>query len=247
MRIRALLLVAVLAPSAASAQVLRLPRRGQTATEPTPLPKEAPDVARALALTRSRWSADGYSLISTISAPSPTGGGLVTSTAFGAGTHLSYRYTDAWSATGDVTVSPLGGALYQTAEVGTRFASTPWSPDFRSIRPFADLRAAYMHMSDTYATSAQLSGGIPGTNAQLTDGVRYSRGFGAVGGAGLELPLTGTLALTTEVSAMRNRMTVYRLTGPAGIPGGSSYWMTSMRFAFGLTYSRLNSLSQTPR
>jgi hypothetical protein len=252
MRTRTLVILGLLTlPAVVGGQVGRLPRGGQrTPTEPTPTPpKEIPEVSRALAYKRARWSTEGYSLVSTVRTPAAQGG-LTSSTAYGVGTHADFRYTNLWSATADLTVSPLGGSsVSETAEVGTRFAPLPWSQDYRSIRPFVDLRAAYMHLSDTYATPAQLSGGVPGVSRQLVNDTRYSRGFGGVAGAGAEFPLTDVLALSTELSAMRNRMTAYRLTGPASVPGGSTYWMTSVRFAFGLKYSPVTPLNmiQKPR
>jgi hypothetical protein len=69
-------------------------------------------------------------------------------------------------------------------------------------------------------------------------------------GAGLEFSVTNTFAVTTELSAMRNRMTLYRLTGPASFPdGGANYWLTSVRYLIGIKYNPVSALrmSQNPR
>jgi hypothetical protein len=252
MRTRTLITLAFFAlPTVAGSQVGRLPRGPQrTPTDPAaPLPKEIPEVSRALAFRRSRWSTEAYSLISTVSAPAGAAG-VTSYNTYGAGTHAAYRFTDAWSATADLTVSPLGGSsVSETAEFGSRFAALPWDEDYRSLRPFVDVRAVYMHMSDLYATPEQISGGVPGGNRQLVNDTRYSRGFGAVAGAGVEFPLTSAWAFSTELSAMRNRMTAYQINGPAAVPGGPAYWMTSVRIAFGIKYNRVTAMhmSQTPR
>ena len=78
---------------------------------------------------------------------------------------------------------------------------------------------------------------------QFVESGRYSRGFGSAAGAGVEYSLTNSLALTTGLSAMRNRMTTYRLTGPATVPSaGSAYWMTSVRLSLGLKFNPVRSL-----
>ncbi len=134
-------------------------------------------------------------------------------------------------------------ATTETVEIGTRFRPMPWNGE---IRPFFDVRAAYMHMYDTFAAPIQTFA----AGESFVSGERYSRGFGGVAGAGLEFSLTRSLALTTEVSALRNRMTIYRVIGPASIPGdGRDYWMTSYRFMLGLKYNpvRVLNLVQNPR
>jgi hypothetical protein len=234
MRIRALVVIALLTlPAGLTAQILRIPRTGRgTAPQPAALPPEAAPVARALAYKRSRWSAEGYSLISAVQVPTAAGG-VARYTTAGTGTRAAYRYTDYLSATLDLTASFLGSpAVTQTAEIGTRFSPLPWD---RTLRPFVDVRGAYMRMYDTFA---ELS--VP--NQQFADVERYSRGVGGVGGAGLEYSLTRSLALTTEVSALRNRMTTYRMTGAAGIPTGTSYWLTSVRYTLGLRFNPVSAL-----
>jgi hypothetical protein len=183
-------------------------------------------------------------LFSSVQMPAPTGG-TMSYTTVGAGTHGDYRFTDRFSATIDLTGSPVGSpALTATAETGVRFAPLPLSEDFRGIRPFFDVRAVYMHMYDTFAEP--LPGGASGVATQAYSGSRYGRGFGSVGGAGLELPITSSVALTTEATAMRNRMTTYRLTSPTSLPTGNNYWMTSFRYALGVKYSPRQSMPSKP-
>jgi len=234
MRTRTLVVIAVMTlPAALTAQVLRLPRGGRgTAPPPAALPPEAAPVARALAYKRSRWSAEGYSFMNAIQVPSP--GGVTHYTTAGTGTRAAYRYTEQWSATLDMTTSLFGDPITaQTAEAGTRFSPLPWD---RTLRPFFDVRAAYMRLYDTFASPTDPS--VPGgLNQQYLGEGRYSRGFGGVGGAGLEFSLTRSLALSTEMTATRNHLTVYRLTGPATIPSGNAYWLTSFRYVLGLKFN----------
>jgi hypothetical protein len=87
-------------------------------------------------------------------------------------------------------------------------------------------------------------GGIGGLNQQFAEEARFSRGLGSVAGAGFEYSITRSLSLTTELSAMRNRMTTYRLTGPVAIPtGGSTYWMTLFRYTLGFKYNPVRALN----
>jgi len=229
-------------PSDLLAQGIRLPRgRTPTPTQPAAKPPEAPAVARALAYKRSRWSAEGYAVISSIQ--TPDAGGATKHTTYGTGTRADYRYSERFSATVDFPVSlfPFNqAATTETAEIGTRFR--PLSPD-QLFRPFFDVRAGYMHMYDRFPMATETS--IPGIGSrqQFSEQGRYSRGLGGLAGAGLEYSLTPSLALTSEVSAMRNRMTTYRLSDPASVPiGGSTYWMTSFRYTLGLKYNAVRAL-----
>lgn len=247
MRSRALVLIALLTlPAGLTAQRIRLPRGGRGAVpQPAPLPPEAGPVTRALAYRRSRWSAEGYSLISSLQVPAAAGG-VSRYTIPGTGTRADYRYTEHLSATVDMTASlPFSPTNAQTAEVGSRYSPLAWD---HQLRPFFDVRAAYMRMYDMYAmpSTASIVAGAP--DQQFIEGGRYSRGFGGVGGAGFEYSLTRSLALTTELSAMRSRMTTYRFTGPATIPNGNTYWMTSFRYILGLKFNpvRALQLAQNP-
>jgi hypothetical protein len=126
---------------------------------------------------------------------------------------------------------------FQTGEVGGRFLAMPFG---EQVRPFVDLRAAYVHLSDTYE--------IPGNQFGFNEVTRYARGFGGITGAGFEYSLTNSFAFMTEFAALRARMTAYRSSTPTAIPDRTGYWMTSYRLAFGLRYNptRTTSLKQNP-
>jgi hypothetical protein len=247
MRTRAVLLTALISlPCVLDAQGgVRLPRGGSSGrgAPPTaaPLPPTAPEIAHALAYKRSRWSAEGYTLVSAVQVPTSTGSSNYTS--FGTGTRADYRYTDRLSATLDLTYSPIGGSsTTETAEVGTRFK--PLAAD-QVVRPFVDVRALYLHMHDTYSIPGS-SVPIGGPNQQLNELGRYSRGMGGIVGTGFEYSLTNSFALTTEVAALRNRMSTYRLSGAPTVPAtGAAYWMTTYRLTLGLRYNAVTALHLT--
>jgi hypothetical protein len=250
MRTRAFLVIALVVSSTdLGAQVVRRPRvEPPSPTRPAPLPPEAVPVSRDLAYKRLRWSADAYSLVSAMEVPA--GPGVVSRyTAVGAGTHGGYRVTDMFSATFDVTASWLGGpSNMETAEVGSRFSPFPWE---QRVRPFFDVRAAYARLYDTFGTGFVGPTRLPpvGATGDLAQEARYSRGFGGVAGLGFEYSLTNIIALTTELSAVRNRMTAFALDGPANIPIGTTYWMTTYRYALGIKFSPVRTLrlAQNPK
>lgn len=243
MRTRVLVLAALVAlPSVASAQRLPRPRVGRRPTpEPAALPPQAEPVAKALAYKRSRWSAEGYMLVSRFQVPEPTGG-VTAYTSVGSGTHADYRYTDHWSASIDLTASLIGSPTRaETAELGTRYSPLSWD---QPLRPFFDVRAGYMHMFDPFSFASFGDPAAPGAGSAS----RYTRGFGAVTGGGFEYSLTRSLALTSAVSVMRSRMSTYRIT-PGTIPNGTTFWMTTVRYTLGLKFSPTRSLqlAQSPR
>jgi hypothetical protein len=240
MRTRALVSLAILSlPAIVSAQITRRPST-RTPIEPAGLPPAVPEVARELAYKRSRWAFEGYSMFSAIQAPSA--GGTAMSSVFGAGTHGDYRLTDAIAGTADITYSTFGtsNASYQSAEAGARFMLP--GAETRT-KPFFDARATYMSLSDLYSASL---GSING--ASVTPTSRYSRGFGGFAGVGVMHNLFGSFLLTTEIAALRNRMTTYRTTAYS-VPTGTSYWATTYRFSVGFRYhaQRTLALSQNPR
>lgn len=240
MRARALLMIALLAlPSVASAQI-RVPRAGRRPTpQPAELPPQPGNVARAVAIQRSHWSVDGYSMVSAFQVPSPSGG-VSAYTSLGTGTRGSYRVTEHVSATVDMTASMVGSpTTTETAELGTRYAPMTWD---HTLRPYFDLRAGFIHMYDQFGGLFDNGGQTPGR------GARYSRGFGGVAGSGLEYSLTRSLALTSGVSLMRSRMTSYRIA-PGSIANGTQFWLTTFRYTLGFRFNpvRTQHLSQTPR
>jgi hypothetical protein len=234
-------------PSESSAQRRPIPRgRGTPGAQPAPLPPEMPAVSRALAYRRSRWSVEGYPFVSQIQVPATTGD-AATYTTLGSGSRGDYRFTDHFSMTFDVTSSlPLTTTMTGSVEVGTRFRPLPWS---ERVRPFADLRAGYAYLSDVYATPSEAFGFTPGSPTAFTEAGRRSRGFGGIAGAGVEYSLTPSIAVTTELTAMRSRMTAYRLSGFTTMPSESRYWMTTVRYQIGLKFNPVTilNLAQNPR
>jgi hypothetical protein len=234
-------------PSALTAQRIRLPRIGRRTEPPAaPLPKEMPEVSRSLAYRRLRWSADGYSLLSSVRIPL-AGVSITSYNTLGTGTHAAYALTDHSTATVDASASFLGSPLeMETIEVGSRYSPMTWE---HSVRPFFDLRGGFMRLTDNYAAppGTLVGGGGLTTDPQLE--YFYGRGFGGVMGVGTEFTLTRSFALSTEISTMRNRMTTYQRGTGGGLPQAQGFWMTNYRFAFGLKYSpvRVLHLAQNPR
>jgi opacity protein-like surface antigen len=236
MRIRPVAAAALLLlPSIAEAQA-RLPHpttTGRRPTVPVPASAQPPEIARALAYTRSRYSLETYPLISRISSPgfsatSPSS----TWTTFGTGTRLDWRLTQYVSWTFDVTASYLGGsANTETAELGLRLRPEVWE---HRVRPFADVRVGYEHVGEFNSQPLELGMG-PASSVSGTS--RYSRGFGALAGAGVEYALTNTFALTSAVSALRSNLVAYRYTGVSVPNRGDNFTMMSYRLAVGLKWN----------
>jgi hypothetical protein len=144
------------------------------------------------------------------------------------------------SFTFDLTSAYLGGlAVTETAEVGIRIHPEQWES---RLRPFADARVGYQHAGETFPILSSL--GI-GPAAGLTSGSRYSRGFGAVIGGGVEYGLTNTMALTTGVAAMRSNMAAYHLTGVSVPTAGDHFVMTTYRLTLGLKWNPVYSLKSS--
>jgi hypothetical protein len=238
MRSRTLLLaVALLLPSVSAAQLPAPGIGGRHPEDPMPPGRQPEAIARVQALVRSRYSVEAYPLMSRVVAAgvadaSPTSKWTV----FGTGTRLDWRHTDYLSWTIDLTASYLGGpALSQTAEVGTRIRPSNWND---RVRPFADLRVGFEHMSQSL-TGRDLGFG-PAT--ARSSSIRYGRGVGAVAGAGVEYFLTNSWGLTTAASVMRSSMTAYDFSGVSAPTGESTYAMTSYRLALGLKYTSVRYL-----
>ena len=249
MRTRLLVLAALVSTSAAlGAQGVGLPRgrgAGQPPLQGTPLPPEIPAVTRALAYHRSRWSAEGYTMVSSITTVDPNGNSARYN-GMGTGTRADYRLSDYWSTTADLTALFLGGSTAQTAEVGTRFRPAPYSAD---VRPFLDLRAAYTNVHESFYLPTASAIPVGGPGLEYTNVGRYARGVGAIFGAGFDYTLTPSLALSTEFSAGRHRMDAYHLSGNVPLPSRDAYWMNVYRATIGLRYNAATALhlSQNPR
>ena len=235
MRIHSMMIaVALLLPSAATAQLRAPGLEGRGPERRLPQGRQPEVIARAQALVRSRYSVEAYPLISRVEA-SGLGAGSPTArwTSVGTGTRLDGPQPDHLSWTLDMTASYLGGpAISETAEIGTRIRSEGWND---RVRPFADLRVGFEHISQSL-TNQDL--GFTPVFSQPS-AVRYGRGFGAAAGAGVEYFLTNTLGLTTAVSMMRTSMTGYDFSGMSVPTGETSFRMTTYRLAVGLRYNRV--------
>jgi hypothetical protein len=231
MRIRAVVAIALLLlPAALEAQRLRLPRvGGRRPAPPTDLPPQPQVVARELAYRRLNLSVESYPLVSHIQSPALTGNGVLSSTTAGAGTRLDYRLTRHLSATLDMTTSFLfGSSLTSTVELGTRLRP---ERSERRVYPFIDVRVGYVNAIE------QSSGQVFdfGATDPASSRSRFSRGFGGVGGAGMEIALTRTFSLTTAASVMRSHMTVHPFHRRASTD--DSFAMTSYRYTAGIRWN----------
>ena len=233
MRLRSLVAIALVVPSATFAQRSAGRIGGARPEQPVPLGRQPAVVARSVAMQRSRYAVETYPLLSRVNAPGYSNGRPISSwTSLGAGTRLDYRFTRYISLTGDLTSSLYGGpAQMETAELGMRLR--PENMEVR-IRPFADVRVGFEHSADQFSDQAGL--GV-GPASSLVTGQRYSRGFGGVIGAGAEYSLTNTLSLTTGLSAIRSNMTAYAYSGTTVPTTGDAYRMTTYRLAVGLRYN----------
>ena len=236
MRNRAVVAASVLLlplPAVASAQRIPLPVIGRRAPRPAELPPQPGAIARELQYKRWRLSEESYPFVSYVQAPGLSGAKVMSSWASaGMGQRADYLLTRNFSATLDFTSSFLGGpAITNTTELGTRI-HPEWAE--HKLYPFVDLRVAYI---TTYARG--LAGyedpfylNTPTPNGYV---VRYSRGFGAIGGGGLEYALTPRWSLTSAMAVLTTRLSPRDFATTGVVPGRIP--MTSVRFAFGVRYN----------
>ena len=229
----ALAIVTLLVPVGLSAQTLPLPMPGRRPhpAAPQPMPPESGPIARELAYTRLRFSFESYPVLSFVQSSGFANGGASTWASLGAGTRAEYRFSRVASATLDLTSSVIGGPInLVTAELGTRFGRARTE---RRWEPFADARvgyaAAYSREVGSYMDDPV---GYPIPHG--TYGSRYSSGWGAVAGAGVEYGITNSLSLTSELLATHSRMTAHDVLAPTTQP---SYGLTTMRVVLGLRYN----------
>ena len=235
MRARAVVAFAMLLlPAASSAQHFPRPRIGPDPARPAPLPGRTPEpIARALAYRRLRLSIESYPLVSYVQSQglSSDGRGTVW-TMFGGGTRAEYRVTRFVSATMDLTSSFRANPVFvQTAELGVRLRA---ERSERRVYPFVDARVGYVSaFNASLGTISDAPYGYP--TPQGAYGVRYSRGFGGIAGAGAEYTLTRTLSLTTAASVMRSRLTALDFQRvQTSMP---NFGMTSYRCTLGIKYN----------
>lgn len=234
MRSRSVAFITLLAlPSLLSAQRIPRPRiYRRPEPPPAPLPPQPAIVANQLAIQRSKWSFESAPVVTHMEVPA-VGGGTSVYTTLGTADHADYRINDHFAATVDMNLSTdFSSAYFVVSELGTRYRPAPLDAD---IRPYFDLRAGYLYMSDQYAIPTP-GGGVP--VQQFDQGRRYSHGFGATAGTGMEYTLTRSLSLTTELTLMRSRLTAYHVYAPAELPNNEGrYWMTSVRYSLGFKYN----------
>jgi hypothetical protein len=233
MRVGAVAVIAaLLIPAELTAQRLPLPGTGRRGpARPAPLPPQPEPIARPLAYKRLRLSVESYPLISYVRSPGVAGGPVVDWTSFGTGTRADYRLTRHVSATMDLTSSFAGGPVnVHTAELGIRVGRERAE---RTLYTFADVRVGYVRSHGRSFDAIGEPFGSPTTDG--VDAFRYSDGFGAVGGVGMEYALTRRFSLTTAASLMQNRMTTRTLVGAQ--PSERSYGMTLYRYMVGIRYN----------
>jgi hypothetical protein len=241
MRIRIVVAIVSLLVLPADLLAQRFPmpigRRGPAA--PQPLPPVPEPIARELAYRRLRLSVESYPLVSvTQSSGFSSDGRTARWTSFGAGTRAEYRVTRFVSATLDLTSSLLGGpATVQTAELGTRLR--PERSENR-LDPYVDARVGYISaFHGGLGSFVDEDFGYPTPRGAY--GARYSRGFGAVVGAGVEYALTRTFSLTTGGSLMRSHLTAHDFSGAQAADPG--FGMTSFRYTIGIRYNPVRIVS----
>ena len=233
MRVRVLALAALLVPSLMPAQARR-PRGVVNGGGPevAPLGPQPEPIARAVRAQRSRVTLETYPFISRLQAPSLALGGVGTSsTGVGNGLHIDYRLSPLFSWTIDGTTSYLFSPyITETAETGFRFHPYGWET---RLRPFVDARLGFEHAYNGY-TLQDVGIGPAATNAAPS---RYSRGFGAIAGAGADYSLTSTFALTSGLYAMRTNMVSYQTIGLSAPSESPDFRLTTYRLVLGIKYN----------
>jgi hypothetical protein len=228
MRIRAIVsIVPLLLPAALSAQ--RLPpivdrRPG------TDLPPQPPAIANDLGYRRWHLSFETYPIVSRVQAPGFTGVRTAPSwSTLGLGTRADYLVNRNVSATLDLTSSFIGGpVMVNTAEIGTRL-HPEWAE--HKLYPYVDLRVGYV------ATNSRQLVGVGQSYVDPVEGdhgPQYSRGFGVIGGSGLEYSFTRTWSLTTGASVVTSAMRSHDLSNPNG---DRSFTLTALRYMIGVRYN----------
>lgn len=222
-------------PVVASAQRIPIPIIGRRAPRPAELPPQPGAIARELQYRRWRLSVESYPLVSYVQAPGLSGVKALSSWAtFGTGTRADYLLNRNFSATLDFTSSFLGGpAITNTAELGTR-VHPEWAE--HKLYPFVDLRVAYITTYDrSLGGYDDPSYFISTPNPANGYVVRYSNGFGAIGGGGVEYSLTPRWSLTSAMSVLATRLSPRDFSSAGVVPSGIQ--MTSVRFTFGVRYN----------
>ena len=232
MRIRALVASFVLLlPAGAGAQRIPLITR-RSPTRPAELPPQPAPIANELAYKRSHLTVETYPLVSSFASPGFTNYGQVNGwTSLGAGTRADYRFSRFVSGTMDVTSTVLGGpAQTETVELGTRLHRE--RTDSRAY-PFLDLRLGYIAAYRRGDFGTIFDDGFGGS--PVTPTTRYSTGYGAVAGVGMEYALARSWSLTTAFSVMPTRMSTKGIQNFQ--TAERAYGMTAFRYTLGISYN----------
>ncbi len=167
-------------------------------------------------------------------------------TTFGAGSRGAYRFNDHILASVDLTHSVLGGpTTTETMEVGALYRPIV---EYQRLQPFVDVRGAYMHLYNTFIPATEALNNPDGVNTTGLGVSQLSHGFGGVAGTGVDISLTSNFSLTTELSAVRSRLTMYQSSSATAFPVGTPYSTTSYRLMLGIQYNPLHTqhVSQNP-
>jgi len=226
-------IVSLAIPAVLSAQRLPVPtldRRPGTDRLPPPQPAA---VANDIAYQRWHISVESYPVVSYFQAPGfNTLRGGPGWTTLGVGTRADYLINRNVSATLDLTSSFIGGPVtVNTAELGTR-VHPEWAE--HRLFPYADLRVGYVATYSSRLGSINDGIGYVDPIADGANGPQYSRGFGVIGGAGVEYSLTRTWSLTTGASVIRSAMNTHQLSAPNG---DENFTMTGLRYMIGVRYN----------
>jgi len=237
MRVRTFaLLVVLLLPASLNAQRIhiRLPWIGPRPAGPTPLPPQAPEVAREMQYRRSRVSAETYMLYTLNQTDRYVADrGISTASMLGAGARLDWRFRPAFSVTGDFTTSLYGGPYIQnTFDFGGRYRPVRGF-DYK-IRPYVDLRASWAWSQASFAQPFDPSSPIAGPT--IAGGRTTSHGLGALVGAGFETSVTRSISITSGLGLARYRMYAVQV-GQQPLGSEWNYRTTSVRIILGLKYN----------
>lgn len=238
MRARVALTFVLLAAPIVAADAQRLPLpRSRGPARPAELPPQPGSIARELAYRRLPYSAETYPLVSYNDASAAvTTSGLSSWVSWGVGQRIDYRVAPALSATIDFTASLLGAPVRtETVELGLRLRR---DRNVDKLYPFADVRIGYMQAFQSqfrpFDVDDPFTSGAPG------QGSRWSRGFGAVGGGGVEYALSRMFSVTTSAMLMRSRLTTQTF-----LTGGEEtrYWLTTYRYTLGLRFNPVRAVT----
>lgn len=234
MRIRSVVIVALLLPAALSAQRRSVGARiGGRVAPPAELPPQPGFISREMRYVRLPISAESYAFISYMQAPTGPASQLTNWGTLGAATRLDYRLGALFSATADITQTVFGGPVMQTSlELGTRFHPVGAAIDSR-MTPFVDARVGYLYSTESYLNTPDPTSVNPGFLVRN----RQGDGVGLIGGVGSAYSLTRSLSMTTGLWAARSRVHAANATAGFAPTSYQTYYSTSYRLALGLRWN----------